>query len=167
MNALCNDPPPWGPGTPMLGSSLGPQEYPHRPTHVFLRTLSSLMCTREGLPGRSPIAPCQAHLTMEFFVMGFRKRIYNLLVWVSLSILLSIGPGCHTLPPPRSRLVSYSRYMVFLGRSISDLMTWSGVWTDESQILLCEGQGVAHIVLRGCHEPYDLTDLTYSLDWSS
>jgi hypothetical protein len=33
----------------------------------FLRTLSSLMRTREGLPGRSPIAPSQARLTLEFF----------------------------------------------------------------------------------------------------
>jgi hypothetical protein len=32
-----------------------------------------------------------------FFVMGFRKRSCNLLVWGSLSILLSLGPGCHSL----------------------------------------------------------------------
>jgi hypothetical protein len=31
--------------------------------------------------------------------------------------------------------------MVFLGRSISDLMTWSGVWIDESQILPARGSG--------------------------
>jgi hypothetical protein len=54
------------------------------------------MCTREGLPGRSPIAPSQARLTLEFLVMGFRKRSCNLLVRVTLSILLSLGPGCHT-----------------------------------------------------------------------
>jgi hypothetical protein len=62
----------------------------------FLRTLSSLLRTREGLVGRSPIAPSQARLTLEFFMMGFQKRSCNLLVWVSLSILLNLRPGCHT-----------------------------------------------------------------------
>jgi hypothetical protein len=62
----------------------------------FLRALSSLMRTREGLSGRSPIAPSQARLTLKFFVMGFWKRSCNLLVRVSLSILLSLGPRCHS-----------------------------------------------------------------------
>jgi ferredoxin-like protein FixX len=34
----------------------------------------------KGLSGRSPIAPRQARLTLEFLVMGFRKRSCNLLV---------------------------------------------------------------------------------------
>jgi hypothetical protein len=68
----------------------------------FLRTLTSLMRTQEGLPDRSPIAPSQARLTLEFFEMGFRKRSCNLFVWVSLSILLSLGPGCHIHPLRRS-----------------------------------------------------------------
>jgi hypothetical protein len=60
------------------------------------------MRTREGLPGRSPIAPSQTRLTLEFLEMGFRKRSFNLLVWVSLSILLSLGPECHIHPLRRS-----------------------------------------------------------------
>jgi hypothetical protein len=68
----------------------------------FLRTLSSHMRTREGLSGRSPIAPSQARLILEFFKTGFRKRSCNLLVWVSLSILLSLGPRCHIHPLRRS-----------------------------------------------------------------
>jgi hypothetical protein len=49
-------PHPLGPGTPTPGSSLEPQECHHRSTH-FLCTLSSLMRTQKGHPGRSPIAP--------------------------------------------------------------------------------------------------------------
>jgi hypothetical protein len=59
----------------------------------------ALCRTREGLPGRSPITPSQARLTLEFFLMVFRKRSCNLLVWVSLSILLNLWPGCHIHPP--------------------------------------------------------------------
>jgi hypothetical protein len=35
------------------------------------------MRTREGLPGRSPIAPGQTRLTLEFLVMGFRLYRYR------------------------------------------------------------------------------------------
>jgi hypothetical protein len=42
------------------------------------------MCTREGLPGQSPIAPSQARLTLEFLVMGFRKK----LLLIGMSILI-------------------------------------------------------------------------------
>jgi hypothetical protein len=52
----------------------------------FLRTLSSLMRTREGLPGRSLIAPSQARLTLKFLVMGFRKKKLQL---VGMSILIN------------------------------------------------------------------------------
>jgi hypothetical protein len=41
----------------------------------FLRALPSLKRTQEGLPGRSPIAPSQASLTLEFLVMGFQKKV--------------------------------------------------------------------------------------------
>jgi hypothetical protein len=52
----------------------------------FLRTLFSLIHTREGLPGRSPIAPSQARLTLEFLVMGFWKKKLQL---IGMSILIN------------------------------------------------------------------------------
>jgi hypothetical protein len=42
----------------------------------FLRILSSLMRTREGLPGRSPIALSKTRLTLEFFFeRAFGKEV--------------------------------------------------------------------------------------------
>jgi hypothetical protein len=52
----------------------------------FLRTLSSLMRTREGLPGRSPIAPSQARLTLELFCDGLLEKKLQL---VDTSILIN------------------------------------------------------------------------------
>jgi hypothetical protein len=65
-------------------------------TNKYLSCALCPMRTREGLLGPSPIAPSQVRLTLEFLVMGFRKRSCNLLVRVSFSILLSLGLGCHT-----------------------------------------------------------------------
>jgi hypothetical protein len=45
----------------------------------LLRTLSSLMRTREGLPGQLPIAPSQACLTLEFFCDGLPEKKLQLI----------------------------------------------------------------------------------------
>jgi hypothetical protein len=52
----------------------------------FMRTLSSLMRTWVGLPGRSPIAPSQARLTLEFFSDGLPEKKFQL---VDMSILIN------------------------------------------------------------------------------
>jgi hypothetical protein len=63
----------------------------------FLHTLSSLMHTREGLPGRSPIAPNQTRLTLEFFCDELPEKKLQLISISILIILLSFGPGCHNI----------------------------------------------------------------------
>jgi hypothetical protein len=44
------------------------------------------MRTREGLPGRSPIAPSQARLTLELFCGGLPEKKLQL---VDMSILIN------------------------------------------------------------------------------
>jgi hypothetical protein len=63
----------------------------------FLRTLSSLVRPREELPGRSPIAPSQARLTLEFLRDGLPEKKLQLIGISILLILLSLGSGCYTL----------------------------------------------------------------------
>ena len=53
------------------------------------------MRTREGLPGRSPIAPGQARLTLEFLRDGLVEKKLQLVGMSILLILLSSGPGCY------------------------------------------------------------------------
>jgi hypothetical protein len=65
----------------------------------FLRTLSSLVRTREELPGRSPIAPGQARLTLEFFRDGLPEKKLQLVDMSILLILLSPGRGYYILTP--------------------------------------------------------------------
>jgi hypothetical protein len=52
----------------------------------FLRTLSLLMSTLEGLLGRSPIAPSQARLSLEFFSDGLLEKKLQL---IGTSILIN------------------------------------------------------------------------------
>jgi hypothetical protein len=68
----------------------------------FLHTLSSLMCTRGGLSGQSPIDPSQARLTLEFFRDGLLEKKLQLVGRSILSILLSLGLGCILTPLRRS-----------------------------------------------------------------
>jgi hypothetical protein len=70
------------PGLPTPGSSLGPQEYPHRPTHVFPAQHFVLTHAHPGRTSRS-VTHRSKPSTLNFgvfFVMGFRKRSCNLLV---------------------------------------------------------------------------------------
>jgi hypothetical protein len=92
----CNDPPASprpGPPTPdKLSRTL--RISPTDQHMSFLRTLCSLM-RHPGRTSRSVthIAPCQARLTLEFLVMGFRKRSCNLFLRVPLPILSSLWAG--------------------------------------------------------------------------
>jgi hypothetical protein len=62
-----------------------------------MRTLSSLMRTRENFPVGHPsqIAPSQAHLTWRFLRDRLPKKKMHLIGMDTLSILLSLGPGYH------------------------------------------------------------------------
>ena len=80
-----------------LGSSLG-SYIVHTDQHEsFVRTLSSLMRTRENFPVGHPsqIAPSQARLTWRFFRDRLPKKKMNLVGMDTLLILLSLGPGYH------------------------------------------------------------------------
>jgi hypothetical protein len=68
----------------------------------FVRTLSSLMCTRENFPVGHPsqIAPSQARLTWRFFRDRLLKKKMHLVGMITLLILLSLGPG-HPIPGVR------------------------------------------------------------------
>ena len=57
------------------------------------------MRTREELPGRSPIAPGQARLTLEFLRDGLPEKKLQLVGTSILLILLSPEPGCYILTP--------------------------------------------------------------------
>ena len=69
------------------------------PHKSFLRTLSSLVRTREELSGRSPIATGQARLTLEFLRDGLPEKKLQLVGTSILLILLSPEPGCYILTP--------------------------------------------------------------------
>jgi hypothetical protein len=62
-----------------------------------VRTLSSLMRTRENFPVVHPsqIAPSQARLTWRFFLDRLPKKKMHLVGMDTLLILLSLGPGHH------------------------------------------------------------------------
>src|SRR5688572_30084394 len=95
-------PAPPGPGRHTPGSSLGYQEFPHRPTQVF----SMHFVLTRAHPGRTSrsvthpeIAPGQARLTPEFFEDELPEKKLQLVGMSILSILLSLGLGCHSPPP--------------------------------------------------------------------
>ena len=55
------------------------------------------MRTREELSGRSPIAPSQACLTLEYLGDGLSEKKLQLVGMSILLILLSPDPGCHNI----------------------------------------------------------------------
>ena len=55
------------------------------------------MRPREELPGRSPIAPGQARLTLELLRDGLLEKKLQLVGMSILLILLSPRPGCYKL----------------------------------------------------------------------
>jgi hypothetical protein len=88
-----------GPAVLTCGSSLGSYIVPTYQHESFVRTLSSLMCTRENFPVGQPsqIAPSQAHLTWRFFRNRLPKKKMHLIGMDILLILLSLGLGHHHL----------------------------------------------------------------------
>jgi hypothetical protein len=99
------------PGSVVLtpGGSLGSYIVPIDQHEFFVRTLSSLMRTRENfLVGHpSQIVPRQTHLAWRFFRHKLSKKKMHLVGMDTLFILLSLGPGFHhprgqdiTIHPP-------------------------------------------------------------------
>ncbi len=88
-----------GPTVLTPGSSLGSYIVPTDQHESFVRTLSSLMRTRENFPVGHPsqIAPSQARLTWRFFRDRLPKKKMHLVGMITLLILLSLGPG-HPIP---------------------------------------------------------------------
>jgi hypothetical protein len=86
-----------GPTVLTPGSSLGSYIVPTDQHESFVRTLSSLMRTRENFPVGHPsqIAPSQAHLTWRFFRDRLSKKRMHLVGMNTLLILLSLGPRYH------------------------------------------------------------------------
>jgi hypothetical protein len=86
-----------GPALLTPGSSLGLYNVPTDQHESFMRTLSSLIRTRENfLVGHpSQIAPSQARLTWRFFPDRLPKTKMHLVGMDTLLILLSLGSGYH------------------------------------------------------------------------
>jgi hypothetical protein len=91
-----------GPAVLTPGSSLESYIVPTDQHESFVRTLSSLMRTRENFPVGHPsqIAPSQARLTWRFFRDRLPKKKMHLVGMITLLILLSLGPG-HPIPGAR------------------------------------------------------------------
>jgi hypothetical protein len=86
-----------GLAVPTPGSSLGSYVVPTDQHESFVRTLSSLMRTRENFPVGHPsqIATSQARLTWRFFQHRLLKKKMHLVCMDTLLILLSFRPGYH------------------------------------------------------------------------
>jgi hypothetical protein len=79
------------------GSSLGSYIVSTDQHRSFVRTLFSLMCTRENFPVGHPsqIAPSKARLTGRFFRDRLPKKKMHLVGMDTLLILLNFGTGHH------------------------------------------------------------------------
>jgi hypothetical protein len=101
-----------GPAILTLGSSLGSYIVPTNQHESFVRTLPSLMRTRENFPVGQPsqIAPNPARLTWRFFRDRLLKKKMHLVGMDTLLIPLSLGPGNHH---PRGQNITICIY-VFL-----------------------------------------------------
>jgi hypothetical protein len=86
-----------GPAVLTSDSSLGSYIIHTDQHESFVRTLSSLMRSRENFPIGHPsqIAQSQACLTWRFFRDKLPKKKMQLVGIITLSILLSLGPGNH------------------------------------------------------------------------
>ena len=91
-----------GPVVLTPGSLLGSYIVPTDQHESFVRTLSSLMRTRENFPVGHPsqITPSQVRLTWRFFRDRLAKKKMHLVGMITLLILLSLGPG-HPIPGAR------------------------------------------------------------------
>jgi hypothetical protein len=99
---MCNTPYTPKPALLTFGSSLGLYIVPTDQHKSFVRTLSSLMRTRENfLVGHpSQIARSQARLTWRFFWDRLPKKKMHLVSISNLLILVSLGSGYHHPPGP-------------------------------------------------------------------
>jgi hypothetical protein len=88
-----------GPAVLTPGTSLGSYIVLIVQHGSFVHTLSSLMRTRENFPVGHPsqIAPSQAWLTWRFFRDRLPKKKMHVVGMDTLLILLSLGPGYHTM----------------------------------------------------------------------
>jgi hypothetical protein len=86
-----------GPAVLTPDSSLGSYIVPTDQHESFVRTLSSLMRTRENFPVGHPsqIAPSQACLTWKFIRDKLSKNKMHLVGMDTLLIILTLGPGYH------------------------------------------------------------------------
>jgi hypothetical protein len=86
-----------GPAVLTPGSSQGSYIVSTDQHESFVRTLSSLMRTRENFSVGHPcqIAPSQTRLTWRFFQDTLPKKKMHLVDMSTLLILLSLGPGYH------------------------------------------------------------------------
>jgi hypothetical protein len=86
-----------GPAVLTPSSSLGSHIVPTDQHGSFVRTLSSLMRTRENFPNSHPsqIAPSQARFTWRFFRDRLLKKRMHLIGIDTILILLSHGLGFH------------------------------------------------------------------------
>jgi hypothetical protein len=91
-----------GPAVLTPVSSLGSYIVPTDQHGSFVRTLSSLMRTRENFSVGHPsqIAPSQARLTWRFFQDRLPKKKMHLVGMITLLNLLSLGLG-HPIPGVR------------------------------------------------------------------
>jgi hypothetical protein len=92
---ICNTPYTLGPVVLTPGSSLVSYIVPTEQHESFVRTLSSLMRTRENFLVSHPsqIAPSQERLTWRFFRDRLLKKKMHLVDMSTLLILLSLRPG--------------------------------------------------------------------------
>jgi hypothetical protein len=104
--AFCNTRPIPGPAVLTPGSSLGSYIVPIDQHESFVRTLSSLMRTRENFPVGHPsqIALSQACLTWRFFRDKLPKKKMHIVCMNTLLIVLSLRRGYHTI---REAMISH------------------------------------------------------------
>src|SRR5688572_23559783 len=116
------------------GSSLGSYIVPTDQHESFVRTLSSLMRTRENFSVGHPsqIAPSQARLTWRFFRDRLPKKKMHLVGMDTLLILLSIRPGNHH---PRGQDITTVELRCSGGepKDLADDLEPSGDLPDEEQ----------------------------------
>jgi hypothetical protein len=97
---VCNTPSTLGPTILTPSNSLQSYIVPTGQYESFVRTLSSLMRTRENFSIGHPsqISPSQERLTWRFFRDRLPKKKMHLVDMSTVLILLSLGPGYHNPP---------------------------------------------------------------------
>ena len=121
-----------------------------------MRTLSSLMRTRENFPVGHPsqIAPSQARLTWRFFRDRLPKKKMHLVGMITLLILLSLGPG-HPIPGARISQSTPLRRPTSSSVNLNPGTSPLGLVWQLSRIIYCPHRPTrvfcAHFVLTHAH----------------